>query len=114
MPAENAAPLRVALSAAGTEPTVVAPLDAADRGRLPALAQALPERAPHEGVAGLARAGSGATPWELTSNQDVRPVPADGTGEAESGSAVAALTGPVTEGDPSPDTAPLRKLLASA
>ncbi|MGW3246061.1 M48 family metalloprotease [Streptomyces sp. NPDC001070] len=115
--AENAAPLRAALSAAGTEPTAGALLDAADEGRLPALAQGLPEGGLHEGVAalaGLALAESGAGHWELTWAHGVRLVLADGTDEAEFGAAVDALAGPVTEGGAAPDTAPLRKLLASA
>ncbi|MFG2304310.1 M48 family metalloprotease [Actinacidiphila glaucinigra] len=115
--AENAAPLRSALSAAGAEPTVTALLDAADEGRLPAVAQALPEGALHAGtaaLAGLALAESGAAHWELTWDQGVRLVLADGTDEAEFGSAVDALADPVAEGGSAPDTTPLRKLLASA
>ncbi|MDX3357430.1 M48 family metallopeptidase [Streptomyces sp. ME01-24h] len=115
--AENAAPLRAALSAAGTEPTMAALLDAADEGRLPAVAQELPEGALPAGVAalaGLTLAESGAARWELTWDQGVRLALADGTDEAEFGSAVAALSGPVTEAGSAPDTAPLRKLLASA
>ncbi|MFD3457935.1 M48 family metalloprotease [Streptomyces sp. NPDC058691] len=114
---ENAAPLRAALSAAGTEPTVGALLDAADEGRLPAVAQGLPEGALHEGVAalaGLALAESGAGHWELTWHQGVRLVLADGTDEAEFGAAVGALADPVAGDGAAPDPAPLRKLLASA
>lgn len=115
--AENAAQLRGALSAAGVEPTVTALLDAADQDRLPAVAQGLPEGALHAGaaaLAGLALAESGAAHWELTWDQGVRLVLADGTDETEFGSAVDALADPVTEGGSAPDTAPLRKLLASA
>jgi hypothetical protein len=92
-------------------------LDAADQGRLAAVAQELPEGALHGGVAalaGLTLAESGAAHWELTWDQGVRLVLADGTDEAEFGSAVAALSGPVTGAGSAPDTAPLRKLLASA
>lgn len=42
VPADNAAPLRVARSAADTEPAVVALPDAAGRGRLPALLRGCP------------------------------------------------------------------------
>lgn len=50
----------------------------------------------------------------MTRGQGLRPVPADGTREAEFGSAVPDLTGPVTERGPAPDVTRPRKLLASA
>lgn len=113
--AGNAEPLRAALSAAGPEPTLAALLDAADQGRPPAVAQQLPEGAPHLGaaaLAGLALAESGAAHRELTWGQGVRLVLADGTDEAESGAAVDPLAA-ATEDGAAPDTVPLRKLLAA-
>lgn len=102
---ENAGPLRTALTAAGIEPTPAALLDAADAGALPAGLR--PEGV--AALAGLALSDSGTGHWELTWDQGVRLVlpGTDDADEALSAAARAVLAD-------TPDTVPLRGLLAPA
>jgi hypothetical protein len=108
---EDAGPPRAALRAAGAAPTLDGLLDAADAGRLSAIAEHLPApalRAGASGLAGLALTESGAGHWELTWDQGLRLVLPDGTGEDALAAGVDAV------GADTPDTAPLRRLLAIA